>query len=479
MIPILRVRVLGAAARMAAALGVAALLVTCGAHRRPEIVVIVIDTLRADRLGAYGNPRGLTPFLDQLAGRAFVFRNAYAQSSWTGASVASLFTSRYQSEHGVLHPTEALQDSELTLAEVLKAAGYATAGFTANFMVGKHMGFGQGFDRYDTFWLVPGPDPTSAQMPVRAARVIEGARDWVHGTTGPENARPPRFLYLQLMEPHPAYAPPAPAMAKLRGGRPPADVGAINALMLFGNRVQPGPDERAQLEDVYDAEVIAVDDALRSLFGEAAFRDLLARAVVVITADHGEGFGDHELLGHGATLYNELIRVPLLVLTPAQARRVDVDDVVQLIDVAPTLVGLAGITLPQSFEGRSFAGLLSDAPGFVRHGRSWLESSIAPRSAYSELFHPEEHDTGPPHHERTLVVGAYKLAVRNDGSAEFYDLDRDPTEKGGDDVPERDRERVRRVFARVKRARPPGASQPRAPVDEATRARLRALGYAD
>src|SRR5689334_4975082 len=253
-------------ARMAAAVGLAALLVTCGARRPPEIVVIVVDTLRADRLGAYGNTRGVTPFLDHLAGRAFVFRNAYAQSSWTGASVASLFTSRYQSEHGVLHPTEALQDSELTLAEVLKVAGYATAGFTANFMVGKHMGFGQGFDRYDTFWLVPGPEPTSVQMPVRAARVIEGALDWVHGTTGPENARPPRFLYLQLMEPHPPYAPPAPAMAKLRGEQPAPDVGAINALMLFGSRVQPKPDERAQLEDVYDAEVIAVDEALRSLF---------------------------------------------------------------------------------------------------------------------------------------------------------------------------------------------------------------------
>src|SRR5437660_2718888 len=112
-----------------------------GAPRKPDILLVVIDTLRADRLGCYGNDRGLTPFIDSLAARGWVFRNAYAQSSWTIPSVASLLTSRYPSQHGAFSYTSMLPDDELTLPEVLQANGYATGGVSANWVTRKEVGF--------------------------------------------------------------------------------------------------------------------------------------------------------------------------------------------------------------------------------------------------------------------------------------------------------------------------------------------------
>src|SRR5262249_8143969 len=129
---------------------------------KSNILVIVVDALRADRLGCYGSSQGLTPFIDSLADRAFVFRRAYAQSSWTGPSVASLLTSRFQSQHGVVTFTSKLADSELTLPELLNSGGYATAGFSANSMLSSASGYAQGFDRYET----PDWDASKTRSPV-------------------------------------------------------------------------------------------------------------------------------------------------------------------------------------------------------------------------------------------------------------------------------------------------------------------------
>jgi len=230
---------------------------------------------------------------------------------------------------------------------------------------------------------------------------------------------------------------------------------------------------------VYDAEVLAIDDALRVMFEKSGLREFLANAVVVITADHGEAFGSHRLFGHGGSLYNELIHVPLLVIPPGQTRRIDVDDVVQLIDVAPTLLKRARIPVPSRFEGRPLPGEPAGAADWIAKPWRWLTSWRTPPSAYSELFLPNDEDKGPPHHERAIVVGSRKLVVRNDDAIEFYDLARDPTESAADQVPERERDDIRRLFARVKRSRPEGASQPSPKVDEETRAKLRALGYTD
>ena len=162
---------------------------------RPNILLVLIDTLRADRLGVYGNERGLTPFLDEIAKSGTVFSHAYAPSSWTCPSIASLFTSRYPSQHGATTPDARLVASEVTLAESLSASGYATAGFVANLRLDERLGFGQGFDHWRVF----------KQLPLVRGKVVQTySMEWLNPqqTASPDQ---PIFLYLHLTEPHSPY----------------------------------------------------------------------------------------------------------------------------------------------------------------------------------------------------------------------------------------------------------------------------------
>jgi hypothetical protein len=150
----------------------------CWSRARPNVLLIVIDTLRADRLGCYGNPLGLTPFMDGLAKRGVVFENAYAASSWTSPSVASLFTSRYPTQHQVVRHDTKLSQDETTLAEKLKTASYFSGGFSANLLVGPAMGFGQGFDMYRYI------APTKTEgIKTRAPRLQSKALKWLEDAT--------------------------------------------------------------------------------------------------------------------------------------------------------------------------------------------------------------------------------------------------------------------------------------------------------
>lgn len=179
-----------------------ALLQGCeGKTRTQNILVVVADTLRADRIGAYGNPRGLTPFLDSLAARGFVFHNAIATSCWTNPSVASLFTSRYPWQHGTVSLKGVLAQSETTLTEVLQAQGYLTAGWSANPLLWEKAGWDQGFHHY----VAPAPgkvDGVAMHVPARGTVLNEQVRTWLgtHSAEGSDRERP-RYLYVQFPGP--------------------------------------------------------------------------------------------------------------------------------------------------------------------------------------------------------------------------------------------------------------------------------------
>jgi len=158
----------------------------------PDVIIVLIDTLRYDRLGAYGSKRGLTPFLDSFAEQAYVFERAYAQSSWTNPSVASLFTSRYQWQHQLTELGSVLGPEEITLAELLGSHGYASAGFCANILVSHRSGFDQGFDLFRTM-----AERNFAKG--RAAHVNHEALAWLDEHTAGEGSRAPVFLYLHYM----------------------------------------------------------------------------------------------------------------------------------------------------------------------------------------------------------------------------------------------------------------------------------------
>ena len=447
----------------------------------PNIVLIVVDTLRADRIGAAGNPRAITPFIDSLAARGYVFHNAYAPSSWTNPSVASILTSRYQSQHGIVTFESVLADSELTLPEVLKARGYTTGFFCANGLIAKRMGFSQGYDKYSSILTKATEGPRHLWVPERSDRINGDALGWLDGVakTAPTA---PIFLHVHYMEPHNPYAPRAEALDRIADGRERPDVRQASGSAFFGLTIQLAPEMVTNLRDVYDAEVLSLDIGLRSLFAELEQRHLLDNAVVVITADHGEEFKEHGLIGHDKSLYEEVVRVPLIMLVPGHTERTDIEQVVSLVDIAPTLVDLAGAPIPQPFEGHSWKGTLINDPS---RGRllSWFSSGLAsdgtPGSAYAELIkNAERNGKRFTPHEHAIVVGAHKLIVGTAGEHEYYDLTADPGEKNPNGLSEAERSTLRNAYDLVRtRAHERAAPHDTQELDPETRERMRALGY--
>jgi arylsulfatase A-like enzyme len=435
----------------------------------PNIVVVVVDTLRADRLGVYGNSRGLTPFLDQLAARGTRFANAYAPSSWTCPSVASLFTSRFASQHGVFSFEGALNDNEVTFAERLAARGYDSAGFTANFRVAKSLGYAQGFAN----WREYGTGETIKEP---GATLRTDSLAWLA-------ARPPSpqpvLLYLQYMECHAPYVPPEPFLSRFARPASPAVRDAANDFMIAMRFHELTDRDVGLLESLYDAETAALDDELRQLFDGLERAGMLRNAIVIVTADHGEEFREHEFLGHGLTLFEPGIRVPLIVLAPGIQAGTVVDDPVSLVDLAPTILELAGAAPEPRFMGRSLVPLLpaATAPGAARPSRAPARSS----TIISEI-QPTDDPYDLHVHRAAYLRWPQKLILPRIGSPQLFNLIDDPQEQHprvvhagepGWDLYEA-LEEVRSVMANSAATAAPGTPQP---LDDATREKLRALGY--
>ncbi len=429
-------------------------------------MLIVVDALRADRVDFYEPQRELTPFLASLAQHGTIFWNAYAQSSRTAPSMASLWTSRYPSQHGVIGIASALAQSEQTLPKLLKTAGYATAGFTANATLSRDAGFAQGFDRYE----VATPVQAHNKKP-RARPLIQKALAWLD--TLPAPRKTPVFLYVHLMEPHFPYLPPKESFDRILSRRPdPQQERQVVYDMFFIHPqrwYQTDDATMATLRDMYDGEVAEADTGVQQLVSELDKRGLLANAIVAVTADHGEAFLEHGHTRHGDTLYNEELRVPLLFVSPGQAQRVDLRDPVALIDLAPTLLDCAGVSKQPSFAGHSLRPALqprtppSDA------------AAAQPSVIYSELLGSE---AAVPT-LRSAIVGHHKLIVHGDGTSEVSDLEADPGERqsqalGDGGVPGALKEGLESLRARLPQ---PPALAPTITITDALRKRLQTLGY--
>ena len=435
----------------------------------------MVDTLRADRLGAYGNTRGLTPFLDQRAAAGTMFRRAYAASSWTPPSVASLFTSRYPIQHRVVTSKAKLADAEVTLAEKFAAAHYATAGFSANLRLSEDLGFAQGFD----VWVHHPGGPIKP----RGSELRREALKWVD--EGCAARRPaPCFLYLQYMEPHAPYQPPEPFRSRFgRTGPGVPDAGVANHKLLTLALSQISDAEVGVLESYYDAEVASVDDEIRRLFAELERRHFLSNAIVLITADHGEEFKDHDWMSHGTALYEETVRVPLILSAPGIEGGRVVDDDVSLVDVAPTLLDLAGLAPEPRFEGRSLTPLLRD-PG-VAAERAGTPSRKPPANDPPILLELLKTDMTVDlrRHTAGIVEGSSKLLMYQDvRTADTFDLSKDPHERAPMTIAANpagkalalsldsmEKELQKRAVATAEEK----------PLDAGTREKLRALGYGD
>lgn len=319
----------------------------------PNVLVIAVDTLRADRLGCYGNPRGLTPNLDALAARGLRFEHAFSCAPWTLPSFASLFTSLAPQEHGaggnVKDGFRGLAPDHETLAERCASARWRTGAIVNVEFLGRAFGLMQGFGDVDERVFQDNDHLRDARATTDAALA------WLGG------AQEQRFLLLvHYFDPHARYAPPRAFRERFADARDQRDetfqFGTREQVVLWRNkRVAPSADDFARAEKLYDAEVAYTDDEigrlLRGLESNGRARDTL----VVLVADHGEEFLDHGDWEHGHTLYDELLHVPLIVAQPGRVVAGVVAQPVSALDVAPTICGLAQLSPGAHFRGRDFS----------------------------------------------------------------------------------------------------------------------------
>ena len=312
---------------------------------RPNVLIYLIDTLRADHLGVYGYGLNTSPNLDAFAADGIVFTDARAQSSWTRSSVASIFTGLHPRSHNVNGRIDKLSPQALTLATLLGASGYQTTGITTNGNVSKNFGFELGFDSYEHL-----RERRTREIHVLSDAVNERATGWLDQR---DTARP-FFLYLHTVDPHDPYTPRSPFRERFVASPRFPDLVRLKALFEQG---VPAKDVHAvsqELRALYDAEIAFNDHQFGILVEELKDRGLYDSTMIVVVSDHGEEFQDHGGWGHGNTLYNEQLAIPLLVKLPDQlhAGRV-VDHPAQHVDLMPTILSLLGLPIPPEVQGES------------------------------------------------------------------------------------------------------------------------------
>jgi arylsulfatase A-like enzyme len=343
-----------------------------GDRTRPDVTLIIIDTLRADRLSCYGNARQTSPVLDALARRGARFDQCIAQASWTRPSMASLHTGLFPSSHGCNDLRDALSPDAYTLAEAMHDAGYVTAGFSANENVSPTFGFGQGFD---TFWNTSLQNLARFTMYGRLRHVFlkrvlhvnaEEANDDANILTDHAIAwlgaghDAPVFTYVHYLDPHWPYDPPE---YLLDGEKPKVyeydPLISVQSRYPFGALPEMSPEGIASGLTYYDAEIRFCDRAIGRLLAHLkSIGQLDPEDLVIVSADHGEQFYEHDSWGHGTSMFHEELHVPLIMAGGIVKPGTVHEETVRLFDVYPTILDLVGATIPHDLHALTMKPLL-------------------------------------------------------------------------------------------------------------------------
>lgn len=422
----------------------------------PNVLLLVIDCLRADHLSTNGYHRQTTPMIDSLVAESVQFRRAISQASWTRPSLPTILTGLYPSEHGLLTFGEneggvatspRLDDSVTTVAEALKSAGYATALIGEQFQLSPRFGLNQGFDFYKN-------------RANDAPNIHRNFFRWLE-RVGPSK---PFFAYLHYLEIHWPYCPPAETKGKFGSGKSSFRFchqwRKLRDDILSGAVLLSDVDREA-MEARYDEELLGLDRQLGNLFARLQKDGLWKNTLIILTGDHGEEFYEHGSMGHGQSLFQELLAVPLIIKPPADwpvAVGGSVDATVELRDITPTILEAAGVAMPDGVEAPSLVPLMR--PG----------ADPGPSYAVSES-------------DEEVVVrsGDLKLILKRDGSsAALYDLAADPGETRNVASERRaDLARLRSYYEAWTKELRPAASAEAQELDEETLEGLKALGYID
>mgnify|MGYP000468817646 CR=1 FL=1 len=362
-----------------------------------DVLLLTVDSLRADHVGAYGYDRDTTPNIDHLAERGAVFNNTFANATFTRASFPAILTSSYPLMYGGY---ERVSPDRTIISEVLDQAGYATAGFHSNLFMSKEFGYGRGFDAfYDSRpdpsygarlkqfvkdrldpdgWLyqrlASGVNRAERNVGVNfgsfyteAEELTDLAVDWIHET----EASGPRFIWAHYMDPHHPYVPPDQFQRQFRDEL----ISRRESLQLRRKMMEEpeaiSPNERQKLIDLYDAEIRYTDEQIGRLVGTAtdAWGE---RPTVIVTADHGEEFGEHGQYSHNRTFFDEVLKVPLVV--DGWGGDSEYDDLVASMDIPATIAAAATDEIPDNYFGHDLRTLLSDGEWDRSHVISEVDS---------------------------------------------------------------------------------------------------------
>ena len=400
---------------------------------RPNLVLILVDTLRADAISPYGFDPRVSPELGRLAEHGVVFERALAQSSWTKVSMASLMTSLWPRSHGVRGHSDGLAEAALTVQDVLKQEGYLTYAVQSNGWLEQSFGFHHGFDRY----VFPHANTMARQLGTASVwphgeRIFDEATRLIEA----HDSADPFFLYLHFMDVHEYASPPE--------------------FKRFGS------EQRA----AYSAAILWVDDVVKRVRGRLEKAGFGERTILVIASDHGEAFGENRCNGHAYNVHTPVLLVPLMIRFPfdIEARRIPTQ--VRNLDIAPTMLDLVGVPIPASFQGESLLPLITSP------------EPAPDRVSYADLGDPVM--VGVPE-QVSVVDGAWSLARNIDETGKEFLFDRklDPREDANLlDLEPAQAERMQALLnSHLATELRPGTHVEDVRIDPGIAKRLRALGY--
>lgn len=404
-----------AALAAAAVIAILAAWPGCRHAARPNLLLITIDTLRADHCSAYGYPRPTTPRLTSLAAAGVKCDVAYAPMATTGPSHATMFTAKRPRSHGVRKNGMVLPPGHVTLGEILRGEGYETGAVVSSFVVDSRFGLDRGFSSYDDDFTASRPSVQTREwegrrveghFDRRADETADHALAWLRERgylSSPRgSSRSPFFLWVHFFDPHDPYDPP-PAQRRLFEPH----AGDANAL--------------AQSIDAYDGEIRFVDDEMGRLIDALEAAGHRDDTLVIVAGDHGEGLMQHNHMNHGLMIYEEGVRVPLVFRWPRRLTSRTLPAPVELVDLTPTALDLLGVTRPAAFEGRSLKGALLGTEAADPQRVVLLE-----RRQYEPGMVAGFEVKGPKYGVRR---GRWKyIEAPEEGTRELYDLDADPHE---------------------------------------------------
>ena len=445
---------------------------------KPNILLITMDTTRVDHLSCYGYHKNTTPHLDKLAQEAVVFKNVYAPSPWTLPSHASLFTGMYPDKHGAHCDVEILKSNwpvslgerYSTLTEILADHGYKTAGVIGGPLCKRLFGVGQGFEYYDDnlvsvktdlkyFTLFKALSRWISLEDVAARQGVDGRRvasqinklvfSWLD-----KSSQTPFFLFINYFDAHAPYLPPDEYSSLFREDE--------------DTEITESERRKKHALSQYDGEIAYLDDQMGKLFERLKELKIYDNTMLIITSDHGEYFGEHDFWGHGHELYQEVIKVPLIIKYPSSSPQKGVYlKKVSLVDIVPTILNFLNLSLPEDLQGINL----------------FKDSSKVMAEIYRRYYKVPRKGKIFARELKVLFLGNYKYiqeyAEASKGQGELYDIENDPRELNNliGIIPEKAKEMEMKLIEWLPRDESPLSAQKTTKFDKATEENLKSLGY--